>query len=204
MAAAVAIKKPAPSGSSALQAGKGPQQQSQQQKIGLAQQIDVVHQNDDGKGGEDQDQRVTPCAGLLDEVHRKHDRGQPGGRIHEHQSQQRTRQPKHADPGEHGRGRGRIHEGKKPTALGPGVDIKPLPDCRAHLVPEAVILGRETEHEIGDRERREDQHRHTQHDPPGALDPLPPGRLPIRSWAASSAFTLVFAMPSAIGFHSIF
>ena len=49
MAAAVAIKKPAPSRASALQTGKGPQQQRQQQKIGLAQQIDVVHQNDDAR-----------------------------------------------------------------------------------------------------------------------------------------------------------
>ena len=181
MAAAVATSTPAPTGRPRCKQANAPSRSASSNEIGLTQQIDVVHQHDDGKRGENHDQRVTPSPGFDRQVDRKCDRGQPGRRIHEHERQQRPGAAEHAHPGKHRRRGGRIHERKETTALGPGVDIKPLSYSQAHLVPEAVILGRETQDQVGDRKRREDQHRTAQGEPPGALDPSP--ALPIaRPW----------------------
>ena len=101
-----------------------------------------MDQNDDGKRGKDHDQGVTTSPRFDHQVDRECDRRQPSRRIHEHERQQRARPAEHAGPGEHRRRGGRIHERKETTALGPGVDIKPLSNGQAHLIPEAVILGR--------------------------------------------------------------
>ena len=123
---------------------------------------------------------MTPCPGFDRKVDGEHDRGQPRSRIHDHKRQQRARAAEHAEPGEHRRCGRWVHERKKTMALGPRIDIKPLPNGQAHLIPQAVVLGGVTEDEVGDRKCREDQHRTAKSEPPerARSEPSPSGARP--------------------------
>ena len=160
MAAAVARSAPAPIGRPSRRQANDPNSKCQKHQVGLTQAGRYCKPTQSTESDGTIRTRGCRCARAPaasqtdSQMQTTH-----ADRVHQHECTVATRSAQQADPGKHRRGGGGIHEREEPVRLRSRIDVQSLAYRQAHLIPQAIVLGREPQEQVGDRESREYQHR---------------------------------------------